>query len=83
MTGIADSVALDLDRPVSAKQAQAAVWYLQTCRGLISRNNRGKMNPSRLIDFLTYQRWDIKDLENAILDVELIGDLETALNSFL
>jgi len=83
MTSIAGLVALDLDRPVSAKQAQAAVWYLQTCRGLISRNNRIKMNPCRLIDFLNYQHWEIKDLENAILDVELIGDLETSLNSFL
>lgn len=83
MTTIAHTVSSTIDRSVTAKQAQAAVWYLQTCRGFISRNNRGKMNPRRLIDFLTFRNWDIKDLENAILDVELIGDLETSLNSFV
>ncbi len=77
------NVSSNIGRSVTAKQSQSAVWYLQTCRGFISQNNRGKMNPRRLIDFLTFQSWDIKDLENAILDVELIRDLETSLNSFI
>lgn len=80
---ISITVARDLGKDVSSKQVQASIWYLQTCRGLLSRGNRGKMNPDKLISYLEYQNWSIKDLEEHIVDIELLEDLEASLNSFM
>jgi hypothetical protein len=80
MREVAEEVSRHLGKPISAKQAQAAVWYLQSCRGLLPRNYSGRLSPRTLTDFLGSMRWDIHDLANRLADVEqlepLIGDFE-------
>lgn len=80
---VARQVSEKLGEQITPKQAQAAVWYLQTCRGLLSRQYSGRLSPRRLIGFLEYQGWEIGDLEEAILDVERLDDLVEDLKSFI
>jgi hypothetical protein len=80
MREVAGEVSRHLSQTITAKQAQAAVWYLQSCRGLLPRNYSGRLSPRTLTDFLESMRWDINDLANRLADVEqleaLIEDFE-------
>ncbi|MHA1972655.1 MAG: hypothetical protein ACTSW1_06675 [Candidatus Hodarchaeales archaeon] len=80
---MSNSISNDLGKRISPKQVQSAIWYLQTCRGLCGRNNRGKLSPKKLVDFLEHQRWDIKTLEDYIVNIELVEDLIEYLDNFL
>lgn len=83
MRDVAKQVGAGLRRPITPKQAQAAVWYLQTCRGLLPRGYRNRLTPLLLIDFLNIQKWDIPQLDQRIADVEQVEGLMTDLKSFL
>lgn len=78
---VARQVSSELGEQITPKQAQAAVWYLQTCKGLLSSRYSGQLSPRRLMGFLEYQGWKISDLEEAILDVEQLDDLAEDLKS--
>ena len=43
MRDMAKKVETELKRPITAKQTQAAVWYLQTCRGLLPTNRKQRV----------------------------------------
>lgn len=83
MHEVAQRVSSELRRPITPKQAQAAVWYLQTCRGLLSRKYARRLTPRVLIDFLQDQRWDIDDLALRLSDIEELKELTDNLKSFL
>ena len=83
MRDVAKQVGAELKRPITPKQAQAAVWYLQTCRGLLPRGYRNRLTPLLLIDFLDIQKWKIPQLHQRIVEVELLEDLTADLKSFL
>jgi hypothetical protein len=83
MRDVAKQVGAELERTITPKQAQAAVWYLQTCRGLLPRGYKNKLTPLSLIDFLGIQKWDIPQLDQKIVDVEQLEGLTADLKSFL
>ena len=83
MAEVAQQVSKQLNQPITAKQAQAAVWYLQTCRGLLPRKYVRKLLPRTLVDFLQNQKWDIDKLAEKLLDVEKLEELTEDLKIFL
>lgn len=83
MSNVAQQVAAELGRPITSKQAQAAVWYLQTCRGLLSRKYARRLSPQTLIDFLKGQRWSIDRLADRLDDIERLENLAEDLKMFL
>lgn len=83
MREVAKQVETKLGRKVTPKQAQAAVWYLQTCRGLLPRNTKRKLTPRLLIDFLYAQNWNVEQLEDKIVDIDELESLTNDLKSFL
>ena len=83
MKEVAQQVSQDLRRPVSPKQAQAAVWYLQTCRGLLPRGYAKQLSPRAMISFLQVQGWRIKDLDRILSDIEQLDSLAQDLKDFL
>ena len=83
MRDVAKQVGTELKQPITAKQAQAAVWYLQTCRGLLPTNRKNQLTPNLLIDFLKTQKWNIEQLSNKLEDVEELESLTAELKAFL
>lgn len=83
MSEVAQQVASELNQHISAKQAQAAVWYLQTCRGLLPRKFARRLSPQTLIDFLKNQKWDIGELAERLSDIERLEGLTEDLKNFL
>lgn len=83
MSEVAQQVAVELGQPITPKQAQAAVWYLQTCRGLLSRKYARRLSPQTLIDFLQYQRWNIDRLTERLNNIERLENLAEDLKMFL
>jgi hypothetical protein len=83
MRDVAKQVGTELKRQITPKQAQAGVWYLQTCRGLLPRNYRRKLTPLALTQFLKRNRWDIKELHRKVADVEQLEGLAADLEAFL
>jgi len=83
MSEVAQEVSRHLNQPITAKQAQAAVWYLQSCRGLLPRNYSRRLSPQALTDFLERRRWDIRELANRLGDVERLEGLMEDLKVFL
>lgn len=82
MRDVARQVGTELNQTITPKQAQAAVWYLQTCRGLLPASYRRQLNPLELIDFLNSQRWSIQQLGNKLDDVEQLESLASNLKAF-
>jgi hypothetical protein len=83
MREVAKQVETELSQRITPKQAQAAVWYLQTCRGLLPRNTKRKLTPSLLIDFLNSQKWAIKKLNSKLNDIEELESVTNDLKGFL
>jgi hypothetical protein len=83
MEDVARQVSVHLKMSISPKQAQAAVWYLQTCRGLLPRNYVRRLSPQALISFLDAKGWRIKDLESVLSDIERLDNLSEELKGFL
>lgn len=83
MREVANQVSLDLGVSVTPKQAQAAVWYLQACRGLFPTGYKSKLTPVKLVDFLRVQKWNIHNLSIRLDDVEQLEDLALALKTLL
>lgn len=82
MRDVAAQVGIDLNRTVTPKQAQAAVWYLQTCRGLLTTNRKRQFTPAALIDFLDIQRLTINQLNANLDDIENLENFSAQLNTF-
>lgn len=83
MREVANLVSIQLKKPVTAKQAQLAAWYLESCRGLPGMNiRRGRLTPRVLLDFLESRGWNIDNLSERLGDVERIEDLGEELRSF-
>lgn len=83
MKDVAKKVGAELKWPITPKQAQAAVWYLQTCRGLLPTNRKNQFTPSLLLDFLKAQNSSIPQLSDRLEDVEELGNLAEDLKGFL
>lgn len=83
MRDVAKQVGTKLKRPITPKQAQAGVWYLQTCRGLLPRGYKRELTPLALIQFLKRKKWDIQELHSKVADVEQLESLATDLETFL
>lgn len=83
MRDVARKIDAELKHPITPKQAQAAVWYLQTCRGLLPMNRKNQLTPSLLIDFLKAQKWSIRQLDNRLGNVEELENLVSDLKVFL
>ena len=83
MRDVAQQVATELKRPITSKQAQTAVWYLQTCRGLLPQGYARQLTPLTLIDFLKAQKWDIRRLSVMLDDVEQLESLASDLKASL
>jgi len=83
MQEVAQQVSFDLKQEISPKQAQAAVWYLQTCRGLLPRKYARRLTPRKLTSFLEYMGWRIKNLEGVLSDVEQLDSLTVNLKEFI
>jgi len=83
MCDVAKQVENELKREITPKQAQAAVWYLQTCRGLLPRGYRKQLTPLLLIDFLKSWKWSIRTLNDRLGDVEQLESLAANLKTFL
>jgi hypothetical protein len=82
MKEVARQVETELNQRITPKQAQSAVWYLQTCRGLINVAHKRRLTPAQLIDFLDTQGLTIDQLGGDLDDVERIGGLSSDLTSF-
>lgn len=83
MRDVAKQVSVELKHSITPKQAQAAVWYLQACKGLLPTNYKKKLTPITLIDFLRTHSWSIQQLNNRLEDVELLENLASSLKDFL
>lgn len=83
MKKVAEMVESELKKSITPKQAQAAVWYLQTCRGLLPRGQKSQLTPHGLIDFLETQKWSIGMLGSMVGNVEELENLATELKAFL
>jgi hypothetical protein len=83
MRDVAQQVATELKQPITSKQAQTAVWYLQTCRGLLPQGNARQLTPLTLIGFLKAQKWDIRRLSMMLDDVEQLESLASDLKASL
>lgn len=83
MRNIAQKIAAELKQPITPKQAQAAVWYLQTSRGLLPKGYARKLTPLALIDFMKAQKWDIHTLSQMLDDVEQLESLASDLKASL
>ena len=83
MRDVAQQVATELKQPITSKQAQTAVWYLQTCRGLLPQGYARQLTPLTLIDFLKAQKWDIPRLSMMLDDVEQLESLASDLKASL
>lgn len=83
MRDVAQQVATELKQPITSKQAQTAVWYLQTCRGLLPQGYARQLTPLTLIDFLKAQKWDIRRLSMMLDDVEQLESLASDLKASL
>ena len=83
MRDAAQQVATELKQPITSKQAQTAVWYLQTCRGLLPQGYARQLTPLTLIDFLKAQKWDIRRLSMMLDDVEQLESLASDLKASL
>jgi hypothetical protein len=76
-------VGVEIGRLISSKQAQAAVWYLQTSRGLLPTNWKNQLTPNLLLQFLKNQKWSIEQLSTKLDDVEELENLENNLKAFI
>ncbi|MHA1834861.1 MAG: hypothetical protein ACTSV7_12850, partial [Candidatus Baldrarchaeia archaeon] len=83
MLEVAQQISDELGRHITPKQAQAAVWYLQTCRGLLPRRYSQRLSPRILIDFLQTQKWNISYLDSRLADIEELEDVAKQLKDFL
>jgi hypothetical protein len=83
MQDVAAKVSAELKKPITPKQAQAAAWYLQSCRGLLPRGYALKLTPLTLIDFLKAQKWNIQRLSGVLDDVEQLESLASDLKASL
>jgi hypothetical protein len=83
MRDVAKQVEAELKQPITSKQAQAAVWYLQTCRGLLPQGNARQLTPITLIAFMKAQKWDIRKLSQMLDDVEQLESLASDLKASL
>lgn len=83
MRKIANKVSKELGVFVTPKQAQASVWYLQSCRGLLQSRSKHKFTPAILVDFLKTQKWTIQDLSIRLDDVERLEDLSSDLKTII
>lgn len=83
MKDVARQVETELGRTITAKQAQAAVWYLQTSRGLLPTTWKNSLTPDLLIQFLHSQSWSIGQLSDKLDDVEELDNLANDLKIFL
>ena len=59
-----------------------AVWYLQTCRGLLPSGQSRRVTPAHLIDFLNIQELTVNQLGNILDGTERLEDLAAALSAF-
>ncbi len=83
MRDVAQQVATELRQLITPKQAQTAVWYLQTCRGLLPQGYARQLTPLTLINFLKAQKWDIQRLSQMLDDVEQLDSLASDLKASL
>jgi len=81
MRDIAKRVSSDLKQTITPKQAQAAVWYLQACRGLLPSGYKKQLTPLALIDFLDTQKWKIHHLNSKLGDIEQLEGLAAELKN--
>jgi hypothetical protein len=83
MGEVAQEVSKYLRCSVTAKQAQADVWYLQSCRGLLPSSYSRMLSPKVLTNFLESRKWDITKLANRLSDIEKLEILMEELKAFL
>lgn len=83
MCEVAKTVSKDLEKEVTAKQSQLAVWYLQTSRGLLHRKYAKLLTPNMLIDFLKTRNWNTEDLSERLTDIEQLDELTQDFKIFL
>jgi uncharacterized membrane protein (DUF2068 family) len=83
MRDVAQQVATELRQLITPKQAQTAVWYLQTCRGLLPQGYARQLTPLTLINFSKAQKWDIQRLSQMLDDVEQLDSLASDLKASL
>lgn len=83
MCEVAKIVSKDLAKAITAKQAQLAVWYLQTSRGLLSRKYAKRLTPNALINFLKTRSWGMEDLSERLSDIEQLEELTQDFKIFL
>lgn len=82
MREIARKVSKELSFHISTKQAQASVWYFQSCKGLLHSRSKRNFTPALLIRFLKNQKWTIGDLSDHLDDVEKLEELTSDLKSY-
>jgi len=84
MREVADIVSRELKKQITAKQAQLAAWYLESCRGLPGMTRHGRqLTPTVLISFLESRSWSIDDLAKKLGDIERLEELGEELRDFV
>jgi len=83
MRDVAKHVSTELKQPITPKQAQAAVWYLQTCRGLLPPRYARRLTPLKLIQFMKIRKWNIHKLSAVLDDIEQLESLASDLKASL
>jgi hypothetical protein len=83
MRKVAQQLTESMKQQITPKQAQAAIWYLQTCRGLLPRGHKRQFTPMDLVDFLKGQKWSINQLNERLGDVEELESLAADLRACL
>lgn len=82
MEDVAKKVSDELKQTVTPKQAQFAVWYLQTSRGLLDKR-KNQLTPRLLLEFLSFENWSITQLNDKLDDVEALETVTKDLKAFL
>jgi hypothetical protein len=83
MQQIAQQLTNETKKPITVKKAQAAIWYLQTCRGLLPRGHKRQFTPADLVDFLKNHKWSINELDRKLSNVEELQHVASELKAFL
>ncbi|MBA7504856.1 hypothetical protein ES706_03514 [subsurface metagenome] len=84
MREVANLVSRQLKKPITAKQAQLAAWYLESCRGLPGmERRRRRLTPRVFLNFLESRGWNIDNLSERLGNVERLEDLGEELRSFV
>lgn len=84
MEEVTQKVESNLSKPLTVREVQSAVWFLQTCKKLDRvKYLHTDVTPERLLKFLDEHNWNMSDLSERLNDVERLDGVGEKLRNFL